>query len=119
MATKRRGKYNVAPKSKRTLSGTTYMSKLEKDFRVHLNLLTKATALKNRVVAIEEQVPYQIEVNGVKICKYLLDFKVTYGDGRVDYVDTKGVVTPTYRLKAKLLFATHDIKIHEVKRGDF
>jgi hypothetical protein len=115
----KRSKYNVAPKSQRTLKGTTYMSKLEMLYRKHLDLLSKATLLKDRVVKIEEQVPYVFIINGVKICTYLLDFRVTYGDGRTEHVDVKGVRTATYALKAKLFFATQGFKIKEIKKGDF
>ena len=115
----RKGKYNIAPKSKRTYKGTVYMSKLESDYRKHLDLLTKVTTLNNRVVGIKEQVPFEIIINGKKICKYLLDFKVEYGDGRIEYVDTKGLITPMYRIKKKLVEAMFPIKIKEVKRGQF
>lgn len=115
----RRGKYNVAKKSERTLSGTVYMSKLEMLYRKHLNLLMKADNPKDRVVDIKEQVPFEVVVNGKKICKYLLDFEVTYGDGRIEYVDVKGVKTDIYRIKKKLVEALYSIKIKEVKKGEF
>lgn len=115
----RRGKYNIAPKAKRTYKGTVYMSKLESDYKKHLDLLRKATTPKNRVVSVVEQMPFEIVINGQKICKYLLDFKVEYGDGRIEYVDTKGVITPMYRIKKKLVEAIYPIKIKEVKKGQF
>lgn len=117
--TKKRSKFNIGDKSERTLSGVTYMSKLEMNYRKHLNLLTKATELKNRVINIEEQVPFECIVNGKKICKYLLDFRVTYGNGVVELVDTKGMITPIYRIKKKLVEALFEIKITEVKKGEF
>lgn len=115
----RRGKYNVSPKKERTLAGVTYMSKLEMQYRAHLNLLKKAKYDEDKVISIEEQVPFKVEVNGKLICHYLLDFKVEYADGRVEHVDTKGVITDIYRLKKKLVEALYPIKIKEVKKGQF
>lgn len=114
-----KSKYNVAPKSERTLGGVTYMSKLEKSYRQRLNMLTKAKDLGDRVVDIKEQVPFSIDINGKHICKYLLDFQVTYGDMRVEYVDVKGVRTSVYSIKKKLVEAVHKIKIKEVTKKDF
>lgn len=116
---KRIGKYGVSAKKDRTLAGVTYMSKLEMQYRAHLNLLKKARLIEERVVSIEEQVPYKIEINGKLICHYLLDFKVEYGDGRIEYVDCKGILTDTYRLKKKMVEATYPFKIKEVKKGQF
>lgn len=117
--TKKRSKFNIGDKSERTLGGVTYMSKLEMNYRKHLNLLTKATELKDKVINIEEQVPFECIVNGKKVCKYLLDFKVTYGNGVVQFVDVKGMITQTYRIKKKLVEALFEIKITEVKKDDF
>ena len=116
---KRRGKYNVAPKAQRIYKGVVYDSKLEKEYRGKLELLKMATTEKNRVVSIEEQVPYPFVINDVKVCTYLLDFKVTFADGRVEFIDVKGVKTDVYRIKSKLLLAIYGIKIKEVKKGDF
>jgi len=113
-----RSKYGVAKKSDRTYNGVVYMSKLEMDYRKYLELLQKASDPHERPIKIEEQVPFKIEINGHKICTYLLDFRVNYFD-RTEYVDTKGVITAIYRLKKKLVEAVYKIKIKEVKRGDF
>ena len=116
---KRIGKYGVSAKKDRTLAGVTYMSKLEMQYRAHLNLLKKARLLEERVVSIEEQVPYKIEINGKLICHYLLDFKVEYGDGRIEYIDVKGISTPVYKIKRKLIESIYPFKIKEVKKGQF
>ena len=116
---KRRGKYNVAPKAQRMYKGKVYDSKLEKEYRGKLELLKKATTEKNRVVDIQEQVPYEFVINGTKVCTYLLDFKVTYADGRIEHIDVKGILTDVYRIKRKLLLACYGIKIKEIKKGDF
>ena len=60
------------------------------------------------------QVPYVITVNGLKICKYVADF--VYIDKGYEVVeDVKGMKTPTYNLKKKLMKAVHGIEIQEVK----
>ena len=60
------------------------------------------------------QVPYVITVNGLKICKYVADF-VYVDRGREVVEDVKGMKTPTYNLKKKLMKAVHGIEIQEVK----
>ena len=117
--TQKRSKYGVAKKSDRIYKGKVYDSKLEMLYRKRLDLLTKSVKLSERVTDIKEQVPYEIVINGKKICKYILDFQVTYGDGRVEYVDVKGILTSIYRLKKKLVEASFPIKIKEVKKGQF
>lgn len=117
---KTKSKYGVAAASERMFNGKLYDSKLEMSYRKHLELLKKAANPKDRVVNIEEQLPFQIEIKGVKICKYLVDFAVEYGDGRVEFVDVKGVQTDIYKLKKKLVEAQFaPIKIKEVIKGQF
>lgn len=60
------------------------------------------------------QVPYTITINGLKICKYVADF-VYIDNGREVVEDVKGMKTPTYNLKKKLMKAVHGIEIQEVK----
>lgn len=90
------------------------MSKKEAGYAQELDYLKKARDPKNRVVSFERQVPFQIVVNGIKICKYLADFKVHYADGRIEIVDVKGVRTQMYRLKKRLVEAQFGIIIREV-----
>lgn len=60
------------------------------------------------------QVPYEIIVNGQKICKYIADFVYTK-NGNVVVEDVKGFPTAVYKLKKKLMKAVHGIEIQEVK----
>jgi hypothetical protein len=60
-------------------------------------------------------VDFPIFINGKKIFSYFLDFQVQYGDGRIEYVDAKGVLTDVYRIKKKAVEAYYGIKITEVK----
>ena len=95
-------------------NGNSYMSKREANYAQQLDLLKKAKNKADQVVSYEVQVPYQIEINGKKICKYLADFRVLYADGRIEIVDVKGYRTAMYRLKKKLVEATYGIEIKEV-----
>lgn len=111
-------KYRVAPKAKRTLGDKVYASNKEKLYRQKLDLLKSAKNDSERVVDIKEQVPFELVVNGVKICKYILDFKVTYADGRVECVDCKGFKGGTayqvFKLKKQLMSACYQIHVIEV-----
>lgn len=95
-------------------NGIKYMSKKEADYAAQLDWQRKAKNPSERVVDVEVQVPFQIILNGIKICKYLADFRVKYADGREEIVDVKGVRTDVYRLKKKLVEAQFGIKIIEV-----
>jgi hypothetical protein len=56
---------------------------------------------------------YDLVVNGMKICKYVADFSYRTPDGRLVVEDTKGVRTPVYKLKAKLMLACLNIRVIE------
>jgi hypothetical protein len=58
------------------------------------------------------QVPYQINVNGKKICRYVADF-VYIEDGKEVVEDVKGMKTPVYNLKKKLMEAVFGVVILE------
>ncbi len=56
------------------------------------------------------QVPFHLP-GGVK---YVCDFLEFWKDGTVRFVDVKGMLTPMYRAKKKLVEATYPIQIIEV-----
>ena len=61
------------------------------------------------------QPKYPIVVYGEKICTYIGDFRYRFFGSDVEIVeDVKGVRTPSYRLKKKLMRAVHGIDIVEV-----
>ena len=66
-----KSKYNNI---KTEYNGVKYDSKKESLYAQKLDMLTKAVG-RERVIKYERQVPFQIEIAGKKICKYLLDFK--------------------------------------------
>lgn len=115
------GKYLVVPKTlskyrnvQTEYAGIKFMSKKEANYAAQLDWQKKARDPKEKVVRWVPQVPFQVILNGVKICKYIADFEVTYADGRVEIVDVKGVRTDVYRLKKKLVEAQYGIRIVEV-----
>lgn len=57
---------------------------------------------------------YPIRVNGQLICTYVADFAYIEGETCI-VTDVKGVPTPLYALKKKLLRATWGIEIREVR----
>jgi hypothetical protein len=64
---------------------------------------------------LERQVTYRLEVSGLLICKYIADFRyVLVATGEVVVCDAKGVRTPAYKLKKKLMKAIYTIDIMEV-----
>lgn len=58
------------------------------------------------------QPKYPLEINGIKIGNYIGDFFYTENGQRV-VEDTKGVKTPVYKLKRRLMLALYGIHIRE------
>ena len=106
-------KYNA---KKTVYNGELYDSKAEASFAAKLDIARKAKEASERVVEIERQPKFPIEIEGEKICTYKGDFLVTYANGDVKLYDVKGVATPVYRLKKKLVEAIYGITIIEVKK---
>jgi len=69
---------------------------------------------------LRTQVSFDLEVNDQLICRYIADFtySVETENGHFyKYIteDFKGVSTPIFKLKAKLMLACHDISVRVVK----
>lgn len=104
-------------------NGEMYDSKKEADYARHLQYLKHAKDMKDKVVQIERQVPYNIIVGPHRkiVAVYFADFRITYGDLRQEVVDVKPLDkktgkflrTSTYSLKKKLVEEIHQIKIIE------
>jgi hypothetical protein len=106
LAKKRGNKYHS---QKTVVGGVEFASKREARWYGELLMQKRAGLVKS----LRLQVPYQIAVNGFKICKYIADFVVHYANGEVSVIDAKGIKTPVYRLKKKLMFAVYGIEIKE------
>ncbi len=101
-------KFRNEPK---TVDGIRFASKLEANRYLQLKMM-KAGGLITDFVT---QKTYYLEVNGMHICRYIADFEINWADGRVTVEDTKGVETPEFKLKKKLMLAIHGIEIELVK----
>lgn len=97
-------------KNKRSsYNGIQYHSKAEAGYAEELDLLKKAKEIKDW----DRQVRFSLDVNGVHIANYYVDFEVIHADGTKELVEVKGRMLmndPVWRMKRKLLEATflHD-----------
>lgn len=96
---------------KKEYNGIMYDSTKEADYAIDLDLKIKAKIIDK----CERQITYRLEVNGVLICKYILDFKEYYPDGKVRHVDVKGYkkgqAFTLFQLKQKLMKAIYNIDV--------
>lgn len=67
----------------------------------------------NIISHLQIQVPFKIAMDGKLICTYKADF-VYMSNGNRIVEDCKGVKTPVYNLKKKLMKAFHGVEIKEV-----
>lgn len=107
----RRSKFGA---QKTTVDGIEFDSKAEARRYGELRLLERAGKIKN----LERQVRYDLEVNGERIGFYKADFR--YWDcARNEQIveDVKGVRTPVFVIKAKLMKALHRVTIVEIGRA--
>lgn len=112
----------MKPSKYRNQKTNGYDSKREAQFAEKLELLKRAANPSERVAQIEKQVrfeliPAQRGADGKVIeraCTYVADFRVTFGDGRVEVIDVKGMKTDVYKIKRKLMLKVHGIQIKEV-----
>jgi hypothetical protein len=98
---------------KTVIDGITFDSKREANRYAELKLLQKA----GEIWHLELQPEFLIEVNGQKICKYRADFSYWLSETATHgfvVEDAKGVKTPAYRLKKKLVKAIHGVDVKEV-----
>lgn len=58
------------------------------------------------IAELEHQPEFRVEINGKLICRYVADFAWWQGDARI-VEDVKGMATPVFNLKKKLVEATH------------
>ncbi len=93
-----------------TVDGFTFASKKEAKRYQDLEILRRREEIFNLTL----QPKYPIIVEGIKICDYVADFSYqTRLTGETVVEDTKGVKTPVYRLKRKLVKAVYGIEILE------
>lgn len=94
---------------KTVVDGITFDSAKEARRYGELKLLQRAGQISGLAI----QPTYRIVVNNCLVCTYKADF--TYLDAEKGLVveDVKGMKTPVYRLKKKLMLAVHGVEILE------
>jgi len=107
----KRGKYNQRG---RFVMDQWFASKAEADRYEQLLEMQAAGTIAD----LQTQVPYRCAVNGQHICEYRADFRYRTHPGkfgsRVLVEDVKGVATPVYAIKKKLVLALHGVEIIEL-----
>lgn len=101
-------KYN---NKKTVVDGIKFDSKAEAARYVELKGMEEG----GYITKLSRQVPFLLipKQCGERSVKYIADF-VYFVDGRQVVEDVKGVRTPVYNLKRKLMLQVHGIKIKEV-----
>lgn len=96
--------------NKVTVDGIKFDSGREANRYRQLWMMSQANAISD----LKLQVPFVCTVAGKKICTYYADFTYRTAAGELVVEDVKGMRTPVYRLKKKLVEAIHGIQIREV-----
>jgi hypothetical protein len=114
---KRRGSRPKYGNKKVTVQGIKFDSKWESERYLYIKSLERAGRVRN----LELQVRFALEVNGQKICTYIADFRYekenANGDWETIVEDAKGVETPEFKLKKKLMKACLGIEIFLSKKS--
>jgi hypothetical protein len=98
------------------VDGIRFASKFESERYGYLKSLERAGVIRS----LQLQPRYKLTVNGVLICTYVADFSYeregTDGSWTSIVEDAKGVETPEFKLKKKLMQAVLGIEINVVKK---
>ena len=94
--------------AKETLvDGIKFPSKLEATRYVELKTMARAGIISE----FRHWVTYKLYVHDLLICKYIADFVYLDEAGATVVEDAKGVITPEFRLKKKLMWACLGIDV--------
>lgn len=102
-----RNKYRAI---KTVVDGIKFDSKAEARRYSVLKILEKA----GEISSLELQPKYDLVINGTKVGFYKADFRYVR-DGELIVEDVKGMKTPIYNLKKKMIKAIYGIDILETK----
>jgi len=108
LTSKKKGKYN---NRKTEYKGIKFDSIGEMNRYIFLKDLESLKVISD----LKLQVSYDLKVNGCLICRYRADFCYVR-DGLQITEDFKGVITPIFKLKAKLMKAIYGIDILITKK---
>jgi hypothetical protein len=92
------------------VDGIAFDSKAEATRYAELRLMLDA----GTIYGLRLQPRYPLTVNGVKVGTYVADFAYVDAAGDDVVEDVKGVRTPVFKLKAKLMKAVHGITVEEI-----
>jgi hypothetical protein len=99
------------------VAGKKFDSKREHKRFTELQILEKAGQISNLQTQVKfELLPKQKKPSGgtERAVNYIADFVYTLPDGKDVVEDSKGVRTPDYVIKRKLMLQVHGIEIQEV-----
>lgn len=74
-----------------------------------LRILEKA----GEITDLKLQIKFPLWVNGDLVCTYIADFIYKTKSGKDVTEDSKGVLTPVYRIKKNLMWAINRIQVRE------
>ena len=94
---------------KTTFDGIVFDSKRE---ALHWQLLKMREAI-GEISELKRQVRYDLHVREIKVCSYVADF-LYFECFKWVVADSKGVKTPMYNLKKKMLAAEYGLEIVEM-----
>ena len=102
-------KYN---NTKIRVDGRLFDSKAEAARWQELQMLERA----GEITELERQVEYELipKQKGERAVKYIADFRYVDHEGKTVVEDTKGVKTPVWIIKRKLMLRVHGIRVREV-----
>jgi hypothetical protein len=107
----RDNKYGNSPE--RCFSGVMHHSRKESKRCNELQALLQGGLIRD--LENHPQPSFDLVVNGVKICRYISDFRyVDVATGETVVEDCKGFRTREYILKSRLLLALHGVEVKEV-----
>ena len=111
-------KYGARPK---TVDGIRFDSTLEADYYVYLKALEMAGVIAKLELQVKcELYPAQKHPDTgkhIRAITYVADFRVTYPDGSVEYLDTKGYEKPEFKLKAKLFIGQYKQSLWLIRKS--
>ena len=104
-----RSKYGAI---KTIVDGITFDSKKEAGRYCELKLLKRAGEINSYILQpsyVLQNKYRRKDGKAIREITYIADFAVMYPDGHVEIEDVKGILTPVFQLKRKLLEAKYDL----------
>lgn len=88
---------------KKEYNGTIYPSAFEAKYAAQLDWRKRAGDVKDW----QRQITFNLTVNKILICKYIIDFVIIHNDDSKEYIETKGFETRDWKIKRKLFKALY------------